>query len=302
MKRILSIFLLSIIFFTNAFAYTPNQEDKKIIQSLEKKIDTIIEKKWDKYAESLISQFISLKSKKADNKRLSYILDEIILHISESNNWVWDIEDIINNTELSNWVYIDNSNSIFIIFKEYLNLYNKKIDSAVYGQNGNIYWWCGTFWDKWDQWYKSQIENYYEIAKEQNAYFVMDLIKYDITKFQDYFKKECKSDWRLDNIEFHSWNYMNKISKIETIYFFYFYVYYNNWYIGTYENLFNNSSTWTTCNNITQDWNDFTWDRFDFLQKYMDTNWIKNYSKYFSEIENNFNILLQKNCNGTKIK
>jgi hypothetical protein len=45
MKKILAMILLFVLFAQNVIAFNPTQNDEKIVQSLEKRIDKLIEKK-----------------------------------------------------------------------------------------------------------------------------------------------------------------------------------------------------------------------------------------------------------------
>ncbi|MDD2891888.1 MAG: thermonuclease family protein, partial [Candidatus Gracilibacteria bacterium] len=82
MKTLLKLLFLSIFIFTTALAYTPNENDVKIIETAGSKVVKLVDGKSELYKSKVIIQLEKLKSKYSTNERISYILDAVIDKIS----------------------------------------------------------------------------------------------------------------------------------------------------------------------------------------------------------------------------
>lgn len=293
MKKIFSIILLFILLINNVIAFNPSKNDEILVESLEKRIDKLIEKKWENSRELLVKKLSSLKSDIKDNDRLVYILWELIDHIW---NWIWEIEKIINELESSSWIYQDTHQWEYLLYTEYLSTYNKYIDSFVIWNWSWITWWCGSYGWKWEDVFKEQFEEYYEIAENHRDYLLMDLIKYDIEKFQTHFKKVCGWNWYLDNINFDQIDNTKKLNKINTSYYLHIYLFYNEWYRNVYNLLQDSSGSWPTCTVIQDDWNRFTKDRIDFFKSYAQKTNSTIYYNKFNKFPKKFKDMLKEEC------
>lgn len=96
------------LFLNNIYAYTLTQNDTNIVNSLTQKIESLIEKKWENYRNKFIKELNKLSIKYSKNERLKTIIDEIVVSLSNDNQWLekmlleWVNSDNITNNGNSN--------------------------------------------------------------------------------------------------------------------------------------------------------------------------------------------------------
>ena len=229
MIKILSTVLLFIFTITTVVAYNPSVNDKKTVEILSLKINKVIDKKWEKAREIFIKKLSVIKWKIKNNDKIVYIIWELINNL---NNSTKVIEDLIKQVDKEQILDISNNKNLssLLLFQSYLSTYNNLIDGNVYWRNWEFEGGCGNYAEKWSDIYKEQFQDIYDKSNDLNNIFLMDLIKYDIDKFNKYFKSICKSDAKLDAIDF----IITDISKIrenfDNAYYTELYIFYNNWY------------------------------------------------------------------------
>ncbi len=97
MKTLLKLLFLSIFIFTTALAYTPNENDVKIIETAWSKVVKLVDWKSELYKSKVIIQLEKLKSKYSANERISYMLGAVIDKISyKQESWTWILYDVIS--------------------------------------------------------------------------------------------------------------------------------------------------------------------------------------------------------------
>jgi hypothetical protein len=300
MIKILSTVLLFIFTITTVVAYNPSVNDKKTVEILSLKINKVIDKKWEKAREIFIKKLSVIKWKIKNNDKIVYIIWELINNL---NNSTKVIEDLIKQVDKEQILDISNNKNLssLLLFQSYLSTYNNLIDGNVYWRNWEFEGGCGNYAEKWSDIYKEQFQDIYDKSNDLNNIFLMDLIKYDIDKFNKYFKSICKSDAKLDAIDF----IITDISKIrenfDNAYYTELYIFYNNWYNNSYTYLKDKTPS-VTCNTIWEDWDEFTYYRLEYLKKYTEKTDSERYKVYFTEIQNKFRKMMKEECNDIKIK
>ncbi len=298
-KVICSLFLFIFLFWSTS-AYTATQNDKDTVDVLTSKINKIIEKKWEKLRTIFIKKLSTLKHKIKKNEKITYIIWELVNNL---NNSTQAIEDLIKEVENHSNNTNKNSDKLssLLLLQEYGSMYNKLIDNDIYWKNWKFDLGCWNYAIKWNEIYKDQFQNIYNKSNLINNIFLMDLMKYDIEKFNKYFKKTCKNDAKIDSMLFTTTSISRNLDSFDNSYYTEIYIFYNNWYNTLYKYL-KDSKPWETCNTVWEDWDGFTYDKMEYLKTYTKNTNSDIYLKYFSELQDKFRKMMKEECNGLKIK
>lgn len=306
MKKIFFIILLTFVFIFNTFSYEENIKDNKTIETLSFKINSIIDKKGEKTREIFITKLYKLKTKVKTNERLTYIIAKLLENINTSTVLIDDLvkeienENINNNMIDSNINNNDSKNSSLLFLEEYISTYNTLIDSNIYWRGWKFYLWCWYFWERWNDLYKTQFQDLYDKANDYNNIFLMELIEHDILRLESFLKDTCWNNAKLEQLKYTENKNNNQIDEASYIKM---YIFYNSWYNRLYDYFDDtNKIASNTCNDITDDWNDFTYKRLEFIKDFTKKTNSPKINNYFSNLQDRFRSMVKKECNWMKLK
>lgn len=322
MKKILALVcLLCFLPLSSLAAYTPTANDALIISQLTNRINSIIEKKWEKNRATYVKKLTDAGKKIKKNEKYVYIIDKVVKNITPSlsdipssiSDFFKEIDPVVTpttatgtttfpintSTSTSTTSTTQTSHNWMDISEYQISRDNIYAERTTSGQGFLVS--CQNFSDKWDSFYFKELEIYIKMAEKNNNTLLLQLIKTDFTGLEKYFKEKCKMELKSITSKVTVKTSVYDEPSMKKVYYDY-----KNDYVNYLENFYYwkiNGASWLEvyCTNIMDKWSYFDFPRLKMIKQALTTDGKKDMLELFEDMETKIRKVYKEYCKVTEL-